>query len=168
LQEPWVTEEGWYEILRQFVNASAVTEGDDLSWTLLWLYVPDFNTKGTMQTVEMVPKYGNTYNVSDEDPFWRQTDSCAGFAVSDDCPWRFEEMQLVTFTPDVCLSGEIVGCEYLVAYARINIKSTIEEAYLQFSTTIFTCVVLTIAFMVFSHDTEVIVIRPIKKVVEII
>jgi hypothetical protein len=40
-------------------------------------------------------------------------------------------MQLVTFTPDVCLDGTIIGCEYLVAYARININaSTIEEAYL--------------------------------------
>lgn len=78
-------------------------------------------------------------------------------------------MQLVTFTPGVCLDGTIVGCEYLVAYARININvSTIEEAYLQFTTTIFTCFVLTVAFMIFSHDTEVIVIRPIKKVVEII
>jgi len=78
-------------------------------------------------------------------------------------------MQLVTFTPGVCLDGTIVGCEYLVAYARININvATIEEAYLQFTTTIFTCFVLTVAFMIFSHDTEVIVIRPIKKVVEII
>lgn len=78
-------------------------------------------------------------------------------------------MQLVTFTPDVCNDGTIAGCEYLVAYARININSaTIEEAYLMFTTTIFTCFVLTMAFMVFSHDTEVIVIRPIKQVVEII
>lgn len=39
---------------------------------------------------------------------------------------------------------------------------------LQFTTTIFTCFVLAVAFLVFSRDTEVIVIRPIKKVVEII
>jgi len=78
-------------------------------------------------------------------------------------------MQLVTFTPGVCLDGTIVGCEYLAAYARININvATIEEASLQFTTTIFTCFILTTAFMIFSHDTEVIVIRPIKKVVEII
>lgn len=168
-QEPYVTPEGWFEMLREFVHASAVTEGDDLSWSLLWLYVPDFTQQGTMQTIQMIPKYGNIYDLNDPNPYWKQDDNCAGFAVSDDCQWRFEEMQLVTFTPDVCTNGSIVGCEYLVAYARININSaTVEQAYLQFSTTIFTCIVLTIAFMVFSHDTEYIVIRPIKKVVEII
>lgn len=35
-------------------------------------------------------------------------------------------------------------------------------------TTLFTCVVLAVAFIVFSHDTQVHVIVPIKKVVQII
>ena len=38
----------------------------------------------------------------------------------------------------------------------------------QISTTVFTICVLTVAFMIFSHDTKVIVIIPIKKVVNII
>ena len=78
-------------------------------------------------------------------------------------------MSLVTFTPYVCLNTELIGCEYLVSYARIlQISNTREEASLQFSTTLFTCVVLAFAFMIFSRDTEIIVIIPIKKVVEII
>jgi len=57
----------------------------------------------------------------------------------------------------------------LVAYARIQHQvNSQEQAKLQFITTLFTCVVLTVAFMIFSSDTEVIVIIPIKKVVEII
>lgn len=72
-------------------------------------------------------------------------------------------MTLVTFTPDVCTNKDRIdylpGCEYLVAYARIlNVKAKEEEAILQFTTTLFTCFVLTIAFLIFSHDTEVIVI----------
>ena len=38
----------------------------------------------------------------------------------------------------------------------------------QIATTMFTCVVLAVAFIVFSHDTQVHVIIPIKKVVAII
>jgi len=116
-----------------------------------------------IQTIKMIPKYGNSYDVNDPDPFWKQDDNCTGYAVSDNCQWRTDEMSIVTFTPDVCVDKTIVGCDKLVAYARFNISSAIvEQAYLQFTTTIFTCIVLTIAFMVFSHDTEYIVIRPIK------
>jgi len=78
-------------------------------------------------------------------------------------------MQLVTFTPEVCRNGGLPGCEYLVAYARVEITdSTKESALWQISTTVFTICVLTVAFMIFSHDTKVIVIIPIKKVVNII
>ena len=122
-----------------------------------------------MGDIKKIPRQINELDADETDPFWQQEDLCAGFIVSDDCPWRFEEMSLVTFTPDVCTNNELIGCEYLVAYARIlQIANTQEEASLQFSTTLFTCVVLTVAFMVFSRDTEIIVIIPIKKVVEII
>ena len=101
--------------------------------------------------------------------FWEQTDACAGFALPDDCPLRIEEMQLVTFTPEVCRNGELAGCEYLVAYARVEVTFASKESALwNISTTMFTICVLTVAFMVFSHDTKVIVIIPIKKVVNII
>lgn len=56
-----------------------------------------------------------------------------------------------------------------MAYARINNASTVRQtAIYQFITTIFTCIILATAFIVFSNDTEIIVIKPIKKVVEII
>ena len=56
-----------------------------------------------------------------------------------------------------------------MAYARLSIRDAKQEqATLQFVTTIFTCVVLTVLFIVFNNDTETIVIKPIKKVVDII
>jgi hypothetical protein len=78
-------------------------------------------------------------------------------------------MQLITFTPEVCLDNSLQGCELLVSYARLQKRSaTQEEAIMQFTTTMFTCFVLTVLFLVFNNDTEVIVIEPIKKVVDII
>jgi len=44
----------------------------------------------------------------------------------------------------------------------------VEEATLQFGTTIFTCFVLTIASLTFSADVQNIVINPITKMVGII
>ena len=121
-----------------------------------------------MGTITSVPAQGHSAD-DPVDKYWEQETDCAGFTVSSDCQYRYEEMELVTFTPDVCVNGELNGCENLVAYARVlRREARIEEAMLQFATTIFTCFVLAVAFIVFSHDTEVIVIRPIKKVVEII
>ena len=56
-----------------------------------------------------------------------------------------------------------------MAYARFNIHaSSQQDAALQFATTIFTCFILTVASLIFSNDTEVIVIVPITKMVGII
>ena len=47
-----------------------------------------------------------------EEPyFWEQSEECSGFEISPDCPWRPEEMSLVTFRPDACESGKVKGCE---------------------------------------------------------
>jgi len=78
-------------------------------------------------------------------------------------------MELVTFTPQECMDGRIEGCEQLVSYARFNKRQELrDEAILQFSTTLFTCFVLTAASLIFSNDAERIVIKPIKKIIMII
>ena len=108
-----------------------------------------------MNTIVNVPKLGNRFDPNDPDPFWKQTDSCAGPTVSNDCIWRWEEMTLVTFTPLICTERQLQGCEQLVAYARINQSyGTRMKATFQFCTTIFTCFILAMAFIVFSNDTE--------------
>jgi class 3 adenylate cyclase len=52
---------------------------------------------------------------------------------------------------------------------RFNIQSQmVQQAQLSFATTIFTCIVLTVASLTFSNDTEEIVIVPIQKQIGII
>jgi hypothetical protein len=165
-----MTQEGWYELLRQYTEASAFPDDEEKIWELLWLYVPDYTRHGRMNSIVSVPSYNNKTHMSDFSlpAYWKQTDSCAGFNVHETCPWRDEEMQLLTYTPQWCFD-ELKGCQELVAYARIQKSLTKQsEATWNFITTIFTCVVLTTLFIVFNGDTDTIVIKPIKKVVDII
>jgi hypothetical protein len=60
-------------------------------------------------------------------------------------------------------------CEQLSAFMRIQFKlEKQEEAMMQLFTTLFTCFVLCIASLTVSNDIEVIVIIPVKKIVDII
>ena len=50
-----------------------------------------------MSTIKSIPNQkglGGSY--------WTQTDECAGFKVGNDCPWRYEEMELIAYTPTEC------------------------------------------------------------------
>lgn len=98
----WISEEGWFELLRQYTTAANIKGATEPSWALLWLFIPDFTMQGKMNTIVNVPNAFNNFDPNDPNPFWRQTDACAGPVVSDDCQWRYEEMTLVTFTPVIC------------------------------------------------------------------
>jgi len=37
---------------------------------------------------------------------------------------KADELELVTYTPDGCITGEIPNCDELIAYTRISIKAT--------------------------------------------
>lgn len=102
--------------------------------------------------------------------FWKQSTHCAGFVVSSQpCNLRAGEMNLLMYTPSSCLDGEFEGCNQLIAYARLSIKAkTEEEAMLQFATTIFTCIILATGSIMFSNDTQYLIIMPITKMVGII
>ena len=52
------------------------------------------------------------------EPFWEQSENCAGFIVGDDCEWRYEEMELISFTPVECLEDKSLACDQIVSYAR--------------------------------------------------
>jgi hypothetical protein len=55
--------------------------------------------------------------------FWKEEEECAGFVISNkNCHLRVDEMQLVSFLPQECRTGEIKNCEDLVAYARFNTR----------------------------------------------
>jgi len=78
-------------------------------------------------------------------------------------------MILISFTPRECLEDPSLSCDQLVSYLRFHNKNEKqEEAKMQFFTTVFTCIVLSIASLTVSGDIEVIVIQPIKKIVDII
>jgi hypothetical protein len=89
-------------MLRGFLESSRSDEQQETSRTLLWLYIPDFNKQGRMSTIEFIPSRGSNNRTN---AVWQQIDSCAGFEVSPDCPYRYSEMELITFTPQECMSG---------------------------------------------------------------
>ena len=64
-----------------------------------------------MATIDKVPHLNQTFDTMTEPYFWEQSPECSGFLVGDDCPWRAEEMSLVTFRPQACSDGDVRGCE---------------------------------------------------------
>ena len=70
-----------------------------------------------MAEIAYIPKADSNSSV---DAAWVQKDSCAGFSVSDSCPWRYEEMDLISFIPSECLNFKVEGCDQLVSFARFN------------------------------------------------
>ena len=71
-----------------------------------------------METIERIPNPMNQTTGKAEGWYWEQTDSCAGLTVSNDCPWRYEEMSLISYTPQECYDDDSLSCADLVAYAR--------------------------------------------------
>ena len=82
--------------------------------------MPNFELGGRMTNITYVPARGSN---SSDTAVWRQTDSCAGFTVSEDCPWRSEEVDLITYIPQECLTDYTTGCMQLVSYARVESRS---------------------------------------------
>ena len=116
-QPTWVTKEGWIENLRAF-NQSALDSNLIFKKELLWLYVPNFEKEGNIESLTFIPGREDIGLVD-----WHQSEHCAGFNVSDNCPWRYEEMELIRYTPSECLSqGKHMGCEELVTYARFQMQ----------------------------------------------
>lgn len=86
-------------MLRIYTTAAQVPEGSTAVWTVLWLYLPDYLNEGKMSEIKNIPRKGNTYSANDPNPYWSQDENCSGFIVGDGCNWRWEEMNLITFTP---------------------------------------------------------------------
>lgn len=89
-------------MLRGYVNSSTSDENTAISKSLLWIYLPDFSNYGRMGNIEYIPLAKSNSSI---DAYWHQTDACSGFKVSKECPWRFEEMELISFTPIQCING---------------------------------------------------------------
>lgn len=88
-----MTKEGWYELLRQFTQASSFPDNEPEKWILLWLYVPDYDKEGRMNDIKIIPRVNETGQSDFEmNDFWNQTNDCAGFTIDEKCEWRDEEM----------------------------------------------------------------------------
>jgi len=87
------------------------------------------------------------------------------------CNLRIIELELVSYKPPICHDPNKAydKCDELTAYARYNIKQASQsDALFQLLTTIFTCIIMTIGSLMFSSDTDKIIIEPITKMVGII
>lgn len=82
------------------------------------MYIPDFDSNGTMKSI---PRVLDRDGVS---TFWEQDPYCSGFTIDHDlCYLRVTEMDLVAYTPIECIGGETEqDCSDLVAYVRFNIR----------------------------------------------
>jgi len=57
--------------------------------------------------------------------FWRQSEHCSGFEVHNSgCEFRAAEMQLISYTPIECINDQEENCKELVAYVRLDIKTS--------------------------------------------
>lgn len=112
----WVNVLGWEEKLRQYIVSARGVETDSLSRTILWMYLPDFESNGTMNVIEKVPTRDG------KEIYWEKDPYCSGFKIDNDlCTLRTSEMDLVAYTPSECLLKKY-DCQDLVAYVRFNIR----------------------------------------------
>lgn len=59
-KRPWLTREGWFEMLRGFYRSAIADENDELTREFVWLHLPDFNNSGRMGTIPFIPASGKT------------------------------------------------------------------------------------------------------------
>lgn len=179
----YLTKIGWQEMLRGFTK-SGEDKHLNMKKKLLWLYIPNWENDGTMESIKSIPnkndmaykeKFRNFeclqnkivvkkgkgktqkqcddlcfkddscqefgfkkadgecelyleeckkgkpkpgFIIYEKGMFWEETTACAGFIVHDTCPWRYEEMQLVSYTPKECIDDVNLACDQLTAFAR--------------------------------------------------
>lgn len=68
-------------MLREFIDSTENEEGVKQK-ELLWIYVPDYDHKGEMNTIKSVPvasEFINETDYSGYEQYWSQTEECAGF-----------------------------------------------------------------------------------------
>lgn len=111
--DPWVTVEGWNQLLKYYATNARIKDNESIENELLWLYIPDYTDGGKMKEITTFTSGNYT---------WKQNENgCAGFKISDkDCEYRTKELEVVSYLPEECSSGEIPHCSRLVSYARFE------------------------------------------------
>jgi hypothetical protein len=163
----WLSVEGWYDLLYRYSKCTEENDEEEPEFSLLWLRLPDFIQDGEVKDIKIVPNSDPSKKW--DDPFWEQDDDCADYIVSEDCSLRDSEMKLIVYIPEMCIDEDVEGCEVLQAYARFDVKSsTQQEALINIVMTIFVGIILAVASITFTIDTQKIVIGPITKMVLVI
>mmetsp|Transcript_6711 Transcript_6711/g.11917 ORF Transcript_6711/g.11917 Transcript_6711/m.11917 type:complete len:797 (-) Transcript_6711:377-2767(-) len=156
----WINEEGWKDFVYRYSQCNAQIEGGSERYPLLWLRAPDFTNKG---------KIGDITSVESQGKSWEEESDCSGKTVPSDCYLRDEEMELVIYLPEDCEDEDPEGCEELKAYARFDVKGTVEStALMDIFITIFVGFILAAASVLFAKDVQTVVIKPVTKMVTII
>lgn len=86
---------------------------------------------------------------------------------ADLCPWRKAEINMFTFTPDDCAYGRACEDFKVIVYYLDRYKVEMVAGYQLLQTT-FIVILLGAGAMVFSKDTQSLVIAPIEKMVSIV
>ncbi|CEL96628.1 unnamed protein product [Vitrella brassicaformis CCMP3155] len=177
----WLTTDGWERLLYHYTQVTAKSTDGDLLAGLLWLRVPDYRQGGRMTDIDRVVATVYERDGDSETRTWDPTDEerkcrrgskrhdeweCRGVDPND-CPCRDAELETVSYSPFFCEKAH--NCKALTAYARFNtrIKST-NEALWNMAQTVFICFLLGTLAMLFSKDTQALVIAPIENMVNII
>jgi hypothetical protein len=164
-QRNWITEAGWYDLIYRYSKSSELEEGSENRLPLLWLKAPNYIHNGEVTEIHYVPDTSLNMSLAYS---WEEDDDCAGTYVPSECNLRDSEMSLIEYTPEVCID-DYDGCDILRSFARFDVKKTSqEEALINIFTTIFIGIILTVASIMFTIDTQRIVIGPITKMVLII
>eukprot|EP00386_Alphamonas_edax_P009943 GDKI01032478.1.p1 GENE.GDKI01032478.1~~GDKI01032478.1.p1 ORF type:complete len:848 (-),score=288.72 GDKI01032478.1:159-2702(-) len=157
----WVTEEGWQRLLQMYVEVSKSGDTGQLTAPLLWLRVPDYRNKGMMRDISAI----NVTSTKGVSYTWEADPSCTGESPSN-CQWRDSELDNVVYKPPDCKG---TACRELTAYARFQTRANSkDESIYSIAQTVFIMVLLGTLAMLFSQDTQTLVIAPIEKMVNII
>jgi hypothetical protein len=155
----WIMDQqiAWKDFLYRYSKSSEETDGKSAVYPLLWLRAPNYYNNGDIEDI--------TYVEVDNKIIWQQNDDCAGKTVSSSCSLRDSEMLLVVYDPDTFSSVTT----NLQIYSRFDISNQSQNvALFNIYVTIFIGVILALASVTFTVDTQKIVIIPITKMILII
>jgi class 3 adenylate cyclase len=194
--EAWVSSEGWNFMVFEYseqsrYNPSNFQKGLVHANPLLYLEIPHFQYKGRIAPVTSVRTKRCTRPDEVEHGFsvpegglpelnqglcggassageccWQHVPSCA--PDNDECPWRAGEMEDFVYTPPACRHGHSACAGLSVRAVFLKRQQSETEAAYSMLTTTFIVFLLGIGAMVFSTDTQNLVIAPIEKMVMIV
>lgn len=148
----------WADVVYRYSKSSEESDGSSTIYPLLWLRTTNYLKDGLIEDIAEISD-------KNDKQLWDQDSDCAGKSVPGDCELRDSEMQLYYYSPSEC-SGY---CENIQVYSRFDTSAMSRQvAIFSIIVTIFIGVILAIASVTFTVDTQKIVIIPITKMILII